>query len=76
MLHQKLRRTYFVARLWLASIQPNPPDCNSEESRWILEDGSYIMLWYEDKSAPSMLDVSFQDAHENDSTTNSFGNKG
>ena len=33
------------------------------------------MLWYEGESTPKILDVSFEDIHENDSATSSFGNE-
>ena len=58
---QKLRRTYFKARLWLSSTEQHPPEDLPEEFGWKLQDGSYKINWFAGDTTPSMLDVAMSE---------------
>ena len=61
---QKLRRTNFIARLWLSSTEPHPPGDLPEEFGWKLQDGSYKINWFSGDTTPSMLDVTLSEEQE------------
>ena len=56
----KIRRTKFVAKLWMSSIEASPPNDSPLDFGWKLVDRNYQLLWFEGDLRPSSLDITYE----------------
>ena len=56
----KIRRTKFVAKLWMSSIEASPPNNSPLDFGWKLVDRNYQLLWFEGDLRPSSLDITYE----------------
>lgn len=53
----KFRRTQLIARRWLSTADPHPPDDNPEDFGWKLQDGNYKINWFDGDTLPNIMEV-------------------
>ena len=53
----KIRRTKFVAKLWMSSIEALPPNVSPLNFGWKLVNRNYQLLWFEGDLSPSSFDI-------------------
>ena len=58
---QKLKRTNFICSIWLNAFSPHPPGFNQENRGWLMQDGVYKILWFEDFSPMPVEDIFEED---------------
>jgi hypothetical protein len=56
-LYEKIRRTKYIAELWLSSTSPAPPDQLPEEMGWQVVDGHYTVNWFDGEVSPKPIDI-------------------
>ena len=61
---EKIKRTKFITAMWMSSNQPHPPQQNPESSGWLLRNGKYQILWYQEEASPKLVDVACNDFDE------------
>ena len=59
-LRNKIRRTKFVAKIWISSIDASPPNGSQLDIGWKLVDRSYQLLWFENELSPISLDITYE----------------
>ena len=62
----KIKRTKFVAKNWISSIEASPPNNLHFDFGWKLVDRNYQLLWFEGDLSPSSLDITYK-CEEHDS---------
>ena len=50
---QKIKRTNYVC--WLNATLPDPPEFSPIELGWKLEDGKYVLHWFEGNHLPAII---------------------
>ena len=63
---KKIKRTCFVANMWMSSVSVHPPSLDPVNFGWKIVDGHYAIQWYDGDHCPRILDVVCEDAGEND----------
>ena len=56
-LRQKMRQTIFITKRWFSSVNAFEPSLSPLNHGWTLEDGKYIINWYNGESALKSLDI-------------------
>ena len=56
-LTEKVKRTKFVARKWMTSLDVLQPAWCPSYFGWKLDDGKYTIKWYDGEVAPRCLDI-------------------
>ena len=54
-LFQKIRKTQFITRRWLAATEQKPPPETPENNGWGLDDNRYKILWFEGTATPNIV---------------------
>ena len=54
-LMQKIKRTNYVCNIWLNATLPDPPECSPIELGWKLEDGKYVLHWFDGNHLPATI---------------------
>ena len=61
-LWQKVKRTCYIAHLWMSSVTPFHPELEPTVYGWKLENNSYRIYWYEGETSPRALEVVCEDS--------------
>ena len=56
----KIRRTKFVAKIWISSIDASPPNGSPLNIGWKLVDRNYQLLWFESDLSPVSLNITYE----------------
>ena len=67
-LTEKIKRTKFVARKWMTSVDALQPVWCPSDFGWKLDDGKYTIKWYDGEVAPRCLDIVCTDGTTEDET--------
>jgi hypothetical protein len=54
---EKIKRSTFVTSVWQHSAQAESPITNPTDFGWSLEDGRYVIHWFDGEAAPKIVDV-------------------
>jgi hypothetical protein len=72
---QKIKRTCFIAKMWLSSLSPHPPSLDPVDCGWTIVNGCYEIKWYEGDHCPRTLDVICEDADEDDGSNDEINDE-
>ena len=53
----KVEAQNFVCSIWLNAFSPHPPSFDPENCGWLIKNGAYKILWFEDVSPMSVEDI-------------------
>ena len=53
----KVKRTKFIANIWMSSTEASPPNTSPLAFGWKLVNGNYKLVWFEGDPSPSSLDI-------------------
>ena len=66
--NEKIKRTKFVAKKWMTSVDALQPVWWPSDFEWKLDDGKYTIKWYDGEVAPRCLDIVCTDGSTEDET--------
>ena len=65
-LWQKVKRTCYIAHLWMSSVTPCQPHLEPTVYGWKLEGNCYRIDWYEGEASPRALEVVCEDSADSE----------